>query len=193
MRRFMRVFLPAVFGLLLMASTGLVAAAKPTTTAPVPGERTEPYCAVFVSKERDADGLSKVLAKECSTVSMEDARSKAKHASLAALPTHRAATVAADDVLLANEYRDAGYGTLLYSFWGYEPCDYSGYTLRNLWQVTLSVSSVKGYNSCNRGAGYDDNDGESEAWCLPVSYVGDKVNDEMDRLWVRNSTLCGPV
>ncbi|GAA4538185.1 hypothetical protein GCM10023192_39520 [Amycolatopsis samaneae] len=149
------------------------------------------YCAVIVSKELDKNGHSKVLAKSCSHASGEDAHHKARseHARASNSPVS-----AFDETLLLNEYQDANYGGgVIYSFYGTAGgCDSSGYHLVNYWSVENNVSSMQGYNNCNRVKVHTEKCDASETNCdwgyfnLDVPYLGDYYNDNVVALQVYN-------
>ncbi len=142
------------------------------------------HCAVIVSKEVDDKGYSKVVSRACSTVSIQDAHRRATEARTDR-PADSVTTLT--DTLLLEEYEDINYGgDKLYQFYGTDGgCDYEGYHLVNFWSVENNVSSMKGYNGCNRVAVHTENCNAEETECdwgyfdLDVSYLGTHYNDNV--------------
>jgi hypothetical protein len=101
-----------------------------------------------VSGEFDKNGNSVVVGPmRCSTI-MEDALALSKKAG-GAVTSGTSSTQT--DTLLLREYKDAGYGGPIYDFVGTAgPCDFAGYRLVNFVQVEINVSSIQGFNNCNR-------------------------------------------
>ncbi|GII72928.1 hypothetical protein Sme01_54040 [Sphaerisporangium melleum] len=154
----------ALTSMAMLAAAGTGVASAPAHAA------ADQYCAVIVGKERDADGFSKVLSEQCSTVSVQDAHQKSKAAGGAAMRA---------DTLLLQEYEHANYDTAIYNFYGASgPCDSEGYSLRNYVTVAGRVSSMRGYNNCTQ-AMLGDPAGNYVFHSLPTAYVGDLMNDNV--------------
>lgn len=178
--------LPVSFFLVAAALTALTApavAARKTADVAAPADGPQEYCSAIVSKERDAEGFSKVVGKACSTVSPEDAYQRAKRQAPA-----RADGAELERTSLLDQYKHANFGTLLYTYWGDSgPCDREGYFLRNLDHVAEEVSSMRGYNNCNTV------DATTIDWpkytgtpCTDSGYVGDRLNDNVYSLQIYN-------
>lgn len=134
-------------------------------------EKSE-YCAVIVSKERDANGVSKVLSKECSTVSAADAHRKAG--------AEGGVSIAAD-TKLASLYRHQDYGDWMVDLYGqYGPCDHEGYSYFLDRAYGYALSSVIGHNNCTWSK-LTTLGGYYEYHALPVRNIG-ALNDNTHRI-----------
>ncbi|WP_329049048.1 hypothetical protein OG738_40575 [Amycolatopsis sp. NBC_01488] len=160
---------------LALASLSAVALPGPASAAP---RSDEGSCTVVLSKDRDPQGDSKVLAKACSTVSAADA-----HAKATAAATRARGGFAPADLILLQEYTDADYKTLSYTFVAADPCDSSGYTLTNYYQVGQYVSSMRGSNGCARAVFTDYADWTDHViHALPINYLGEYWNDNVNKV-----------
>jgi len=156
----MRYFKPA-FALLSALALPLlsVVLAAPAHAVPVPSG-TE-YCAVLISNQLDRDGSSKVLHRSCSSISAEEARRELD------------ATTTLSSTQLMNWYEHADFGgsvTVIYGDSG--GCDGAGYRVQpnSYWKTHLS--SIKGFNQCNRIRLYNIALSQSAAYYLPLSNLG---------------------
>lgn len=156
-------------------SSGAVASAA---TEPAQGAS---HCVTVVSGEFDKNGNSVVVGPMRCSTTMEDALAQSKKAGgVSANGTSSAQT----DTLLLREYKDAGYGGPIYDFVGTAgPCDFAGYHLVNYVQVEINVSSIQGFNNCNRVRINDEHE-HYGTFALPLYYVGDEWNDDLVALQV---------
>ncbi|MFI7641654.1 hypothetical protein [Nonomuraea sp. NPDC049400] len=157
-----------------LATAVVVVGAFLTPAAAAAVEKGE-YCAVILSKEPDANGVSKVLSKECSTVSAADAHRKAG--------VEGGVSIAAD-TKLASLYRHQDYGDLMVDLYGqYGPCDHEGYTFILDGKYAYALSSVIGHNSCTWSK-LTSEGGYYEYHALPVRNIG-ALNDntKVIHLW----------
>ncbi len=153
-------------------TTAVVTGAFLTPAAAAPVEKSE-YCAVVLSKELDANGHSKVISKECSTVSAADARRKVE--------VQSGVSIAAW-TKLASLYRHQDYNDLMTDLYGqYGPCDHEGYSfiLDGRWGVALS--SVIGHNDCTWSKLTSFGGGYYEYHALPVRNIG-ALNDNTSHI-----------
>ncbi|MER5641082.1 hypothetical protein ABT095_29535 [Kitasatospora sp. NPDC002227] len=140
----------------------------PAAAAPSAEPATVRHCAVLVSPTR-------ALGQACSDRSAAEAVQR-----IAAGPDSPA-----DQTLLLEEYADANFGGgVLYSFYGDAGgCDATGYHLVNYINVALNVSSMQGYNNCNRATLTSPLD-KTETVGLPAGYLGPDFNDAVRELQV---------
>ncbi|SHG35349.1 hypothetical protein [Streptoalloteichus hindustanus] len=164
---------------LTAVTVGLTALSFAPAAVAAPSEAVTEYCAVIVSKERDEHGFSKELAKSCSPVSVEDALVKAS-----ASGGGRFSVPELAGTLLLNQFKDVNYGGgVIHTYYGGGgPCDTMGYYLRNTVSVSKNVSSMIGYNNCNRVRVHDW-DENSYQFDLPVAHMG-RFNDNVNGLRV---------
>jgi hypothetical protein len=175
MSKFSSVTLAAVLGVAMLGTAGTEAMATPKRVTAAPA--AQEHCVLYLSKERDAHGLSKVLSRQCSAVS-EQAALAGVRAEVRAL---RPDLAAKDPVALFTEYRDQNYlGGQLYTMVGGESCDRAGYTLRNYGSVANNVSSIWGYGTCNHSLLTDGAPPWTEYQDLPTPYVGERLEDDID-------------
>lgn len=164
----------ALGGGLVTPASAATMAARPTTTATA----THKYCATIVSKQLDADGLSHVVGKSCSSNSPVAAFTAAKQ--LAGQVPNRPEQAAAS-TLLMNEFYDTNLnGGVIYSFYGSSgTCDSSGYRLRNDGYTRDNTSSIQGNGNCNRVNIQGYNNSAETAFSLPANYLGSYLNDNV--------------
>jgi hypothetical protein len=169
MRVFGRLLAVVMFSSLLVVS-GLASSSVAATA------KSEPvtYCAVLVSKDLDSSGVSKLLEESCSVESAAAARSGLQGT--------------LGSTLLMAWWRDAGFGGTQTTIYGNSGgCDSAGYRVEpsDYWKKNLS--SIAGYNGCNRVRLYNIALTQSGAYNLQISNLG-AYNDNVGLTQVYNFT-----
>ena len=157
-------------GTLVTVPAGVFQAASAAVT-------TGQNCAVVIGKAPSPQTESPVRSTECS---------------------QDTPVVSAGSVLLVTFYQHANYGGLSTSVYGDSgPCDSAGYRLSDLTfanAVVFGISSYRAYSNCNNSKfcnGLSPSDYECTGYrCWDAAYVGDRFNDRVLQMWLRNYVYC---
>jgi hypothetical protein len=156
------------------------------TPDPAPNQQSAPqYCVMVVGKAPSANANSPTLWEHCSTKSSEDARASLN--SPEAQARLGANVHAASKDLLMTWFKDSGFKgnkTEIYGSGG--PCDSGGYRVEPNGYWKKNLSGVKGTDSCNYATIYHLAKNYSRDFKLPVSYIGQSLNDHVRVVEVKN-------
>jgi len=167
------------------------ASADPQSTGQE-GDQYE-YCATLVSRSTVEGEGSPVLARACSTVSHEDARTnmlqvEQQERAKAGLGAQDNTTRSSD--LLMTWFEEADYGGDREDIYGSDgPCDSAGYEFHPdtlfPWQWGNVISSAAGTETCNMADFITQSGTYAQTFNLPVPFLGHTLNDNVGtiRTW----------
>jgi hypothetical protein len=151
------------------------------------------YCATLVSRSTVEGEDSPVLARACSTVSHEDARTNMlqvvkQERAKAGLSTQDITPLSSD--LLMTWFEDADYGGDREDIYGSDgPCDSAGYEFHPStwfpWQWGNTISSAAGTETCNMADFITQSGTYAQTFNLPVPFLGETLSDNVGiiRTW----------
>lgn len=153
---------------------GTAALASPATAAPAAGsEAPTKYCAKLLAEQKSATQASEVLRESCSSKSMAEAR-EGLHA--------------AGATKLMRWYSDGGYkGRMQANIYGNDgPCDSAGYGFEPSDDWKDSLSSIRGYNHCDKLRLTNIAGTYSKPFTLPESFGDEIYNNNVGYVKVWN-------
>lgn len=171
--------IPVIRSLTAAVSAVVLSAAGVPTSAqasPAPAANESPrYCDITLAPLEPGQTQSRVISRECFSGKQQ--------------PQTQTAQEEDTDTLLMVWYQHMGWQGNYQRIKGSDPCDSSGYGIRNtgwLWGHTLS--SYRVFNSCNLSKVYTETGfgGTSSSWIDgDVHHFGSTFNDNIWSIWIK--------
>jgi hypothetical protein len=180
-------------GVVCCAVLGFSVLTTAAADVPSPGQEGAQYCATLVGRSTVQGEASPVLARVCSTVSPEEARTNmlrvAEQEQAQAGPGAQDITPLSSDLLM-TWFSDADYGGDRDDIYGSAgPCDSGGYELHPKtwfpWEWGNIISSAAGTETCDTADFITQSGTYGQTFILPVPFLGPTLNDNVGiiRTW----------